>query len=245
MTGPAPTQGTVRRGLVLDVETRIDRRALQASGRNSHPRGMPTALQVIVAAATLSFDVDADGICRSLDLRSADCVRAGEGALCRLLDRELARVHGGGGVLVTFNDGHDLSMVRLATLRHRHFQSAGAASWIHDVQERHEDLMLDLSGAVGARWTSLADLSAALGIHAPGEVSLGKPVIGVEHAKCETDVIATMALYLHVLSERHRSERPLREGIPALADLIDKRLERSPNLRTALCGRLFQAYAAG
>ncbi|MES2096790.1 MAG: hypothetical protein V4459_08505 [Pseudomonadota bacterium] len=240
----AITTGKVRRGLVLDVETRIDRRALRASGRHASPRGMPTGLQVIVAAAMLSFEIGADGICRSFALRSADCAGSGERTLIRLLDRELARLHEHDGALVTFNGSHDLSMVRLATLRHREFASSGAARWIADGQGRHDDLMLQLSGDQASRWASLADLSAALGLHAPGEVVLGAPVTTLEVAKCEFDVVVTMALYMHVLAERQGSDEALRLGIPALAAMVAERLDRSPHLRSALEGRLFQDYAA-
>lgn len=233
--------GEVRRGLVLDVETRIDRRSLQVSGRRATPRGMPTGLQVIVAAAMLTFDLHADGSCGGYELRSSECAGSGERTLVRLLDRELARLHDEGGTLVTFNGGHDLSMVRLAMLRHRAFATDGAARWIAD-GSRHEDLMLRLAGEQG-RWASLADLSAALGLHAPGEVVLGAPVTTLEVAKCELDVVATMALHMHLLSERQGADTALRTGIPALAAMVEARLDRSPHLRSALAGRLFQEYA--
>ncbi|RYY26137.1 MAG: hypothetical protein EOP62_11710 [Sphingomonadales bacterium] len=242
MSARTLTKGAVRRGLVLDVETRIDRRTLQVSGRRGTPRGMPTGLQVIVAAAMLTFELHPDGACGGFVLRSADCAGSGERTLIRLLDRELARLHDTDGVLVTFNGGHDLSMVRLATLRHREFATGGAARWIAD-GSRHEDLMLRLSGEPGGRWASLADLSAALGLHAPGEVMLGAPVTTLEVAKCELDVVATMALYMHLLSERRGNDEALRTGIPGLAAMVAGRLDRSPHLGSALAGRLFQEYA--
>lgn len=241
MSARSPTTRTVRRGLVLDVETRIDRRALKVSGRRAAPRGMPTGLQVIVAAAMLTFELGTDGACGGFVLRSADCAGSGERTLIRLLDRELARLHDTGGTLVTFNGGHDLSMVRLATLRHREFATAGAARWIED-DAHHEDLMMRLSGEPAGRWASLADLSAALGLHAPGEVMLGAPVTTLEMAKCELDVVATMALYMHLLSERHGDDHALRTGIPELAAMIARRLDRSPHLGSALASRLFQEY---
>lgn len=244
VTGRDDSAAVVRRGLVLDVETRIDRRALQASGRRAAPRDMPPGLQVIVAAAMLSFELEPDGTCRSFALRSADCANSSERSLVRLLDRELGRLHDDGGVLVTFNGGHDLSMVRLATLRHCEFASRGAARWISDGQSCHDDLMLDLAAAMGGRFASLADISAALGLHAPGELSLGAPVVPRAQAKCEMDVIATMALYMHVLSERQGSDVPLRTGIPEIAEMLEARLDRSPQLRAVLSGRLFRNYGA-
>lgn len=243
MRAPRTKRAGVRRGLVLDVETRIDRAALSASGRSGSPRGMPPGLQIVTAGAMLAFEIDGDAACGSFELRSAGCFASGERTLIRLIDRELARLHAEGGVLVTFNGGHDLAMIRLASLRHRDFASGGAARWQSCGDHVHEDLMLDLAGGDPGRWSSLADLSAAFGLHTPGEVVVASNAAPRELAKCETDVVATMALYLHVLSERARSDQPLRIGIPALATAISRRLARSPHLGSTLRSRAFEAFA--
>lgn len=241
MTAIGEGRGSARRGLVVDVETRIDRAALGVSGRIGAPRGMPPGLQTIVAAAVLSFEIEGE-VTSSFALNSASCAEGGEATLVGLLDRELARLRNDRGVLITFNGLHDLGAIRLASLRHALFRHSGAASWMAGGSTEHVDVMRNLAGAADREHARLADLVAVLGISAPGGVAADRASVPRELAKCEADVVATMALYMHLLCEGVSSAEPLRQGIPALAKSIGARLDRSPHLSSFLDGRLFRRY---
>lgn len=234
-----PWEIVVVRGMVLDIETRIDVGALQASRRTSPPKGMPPGLQRIAAAAFLDFTIDDDGVCADFELAGRDSASGGELAIVALAERKLASLAEDGGTLVTFNGAHDLGILRMAAIRRRQFAHAAAAGWLRAGGGRHDDLMLELES--GQRvWPRLDDIAAKLGIVSNCEYTLdvGK---SAERMKCELDVVVTLALYMHLLSERLRSVHPLAKGMAGLTEFVMGRLSRAPHLQAAIRAPSFVA----
>ncbi len=229
------------KGMVLDIETRIDRAALASSRRKVAPREMPTGLQTIAAAAMLEFTVDADGICDDFALTSVDRMSSGEPALVAAVEGRLAELADQGGALVTFNGAHDLGIMRLSAARLHRFEHAASSRWLNDGPGRHEDVMLEFSAGGRQSWPRLDDLAASFGITSMREVVLVTGSTGVERMKCELDVVVTMMLYLHVLAERTRSKAPLLRGTVGLMHMMEDRLADAPHFRTALRGNVFAA----
>lgn len=231
------------RGMVLDIETRIDAGALRNTRRVVAPKGMPSGLQGIAAAAMLEFTVDEEGICDDFALTSMDRTATAERSIVALIERKLAALADDDGTLVTFNGAHDLGIVRLGAVRHHQFAYASASRWIRDRAYRHEDLMLELESGPHA-WPRLDDLAAKFGIISNREVVMGKVVASAERMKCELDVVVTLALYMHILSERKRSPDPLQVGMTGLAAFISGRLAKAPHLQAAMRAPVFAAVAA-
>lgn len=218
------------RSLVLDVETRIDRASLATSGRSSAPRDMPAPLQVLTAAAMLSFDLDPSGAFSGFRL---DSLEAGERDVAAMAERALADVHAGGGELVTFNGVHDLGVVRFALLRSRQLGGGGAARWLADGDGRHRDLMPEASA--GGRWPRLVDVAAGLRF-APLRL-LGGPLDGA--GKAELDVALTMLLHIHLVAERMGDAKVLARGALTFGRFLAGAAPKRPHLSAILDSPLY------
>ncbi|HEX4694455.1 hypothetical protein [Sphingomonas sp.] len=228
--------------MVLDIETRIDAGALRATRRTSAPKGMPSGLQGIAAAALLEFTMDDRGVCDDFRLTAADRAGGGERAIVAMAERKLAGLAADDGTLVTFNGSHDLGILRLAAVRQRQFDHAAAAGWLRDGGDRHDDLMLELESGPRA-WPRLDDIAAKLGIVSNSEFFLGDVATSAERMKCELDVVVTLALYMHIMSERMKSVDPLLHGMTRLAGFVSDRLPKAPHFQAAMRAPAFVAAA--
>jgi hypothetical protein len=230
------------RGIVLDVETRVDRLLLAASGRSSTPRDMPAPLLSITAAATLAFEeVECAGV-RDMRLEGECATAQSEPAMLLRLERALARTWSEGGVLVTFNGMHDLSVLRLALLRHRMLGFGGVARWLETPGDRHLDVMRMV--ARGDRWPRLADVAAALGFAAQESGRSGER-ISRERRKAELDVVQTLLLHVHLRAERSGDARALATGIRSIGSHLARQLDRSPHLEALLRAPVFSSRLRG
>lgn len=229
------------KGMVLDIETRIDAAAVRSSRRRTRPSGMPTGLQTIAAAAMLEFEVDGHGLCSGFTLNAVERAGIGEPALVTSVERRLGTLADADGTLVTFNGAHDLGILRLAAARLHRFERAASAHWIRDRADRHDDVMLEFSAGGRQTWPRLDDLAASFGILSGREMVMLTDAPTAARMKCELDVVVTMMLYLHILSERHRSMAPLLHGVTGLAEVMEDRMRTAPHFQAALRAELFTA----
>lgn len=223
------------RSAVIDIETRLNRRSLAASGRSAAPRDIPAPLQDVTAVAVLEFTRDVSGALSIIRLASQEGVDGGEAALAAAVDHDLARIYAGGGELITYNGTHDLSVLRLAVMRARRFGSAGASSWITD-GERHRDLMHEL--AAGGRSPRLLDAAAGLGF-APPCVCLTAREVGGEMFKAELDAVLTLLLHIHLEAQRRGRDATFVQDVLAVGRHIASRGPKASHLRGLLDAPLF------
>lgn len=224
------------RCLVIDIETRINRLALAASGRRSAPRDMPASLQEITALAMLSFVRDSAGTLSDFKLVSHGASGRGEAAVASAAEVELRRLHTAAGELITFNGNHDLGVLRIALLSGRAFYGGGVASWFGAPPTCHRDLMLEISG--GGRRSRLADLAARLGFASPA-IALTAREAGGEIAKAELDVCLTTLLYIHLFAERGQTAAATKPALLAFGRFLAKLAPRSPHLAGLLRSPLY------
>lgn len=220
-------------GLVLDIETKIDRLALAASGRGRAARGMPAALQVITALATLSFERDTLGRFRKFRLSGTQAIAEKEAAVI-VAEQHLARVYAGGGELITFNGRHDLGVLRFALLRTRYLGGGGVARWIASPEGRHRDLMRELSD--NDQWPRLGDVAAGLGFAGGSTLSATDEP---ERCKAELDVVKTMLLLIHLDAESSGKTALLIDGLLTLGRFIAADVGRRPHLGCILHSPLY------
>ena len=230
----------MRRGLVLDIETRTDRLLLAASGRRAAPRDMPAALQTVAAAALLAFDVDDFGRYSGFRLSGLHVDQCDEATLVGVCERELCDLFSAGGELVSYNGAHDLAVLRLALLRSLQVGGGGVARWLDDPGGRHADLMKAVAGA--ERWPRLADLSSALGF-GPG-LRMDGVGIPCERQKAEVDVVRTLLLHMFLEAERMGDPTVITFGAIALGRFVNASARRHPHLRAILKSPLYLAAAS-
>lgn len=221
------------RCLALDVEVRLDRLALAASGRSSAPRDMPAPLQVLTGAATLSFDRDAAGLSSGFRM---DSIEGAEAGIAAFVERELALLHADGGELLTYNGGHDLAVLRFALLRARLLGGGGVSRWLEAESTRHRDLMLDV--ARGGRSPRLADAAAGLGF-APATLHRTVGEAGGASVKAETDVAMTALLAIHLDVERNGDTSTLARSLLGFGRFLGRRALTNPHIQDLLGSRLF------
>lgn len=224
------------RCLVIDIETKVDRMALAASGRRTAPRDMPAPLQVLTAVGMLSFVRDQAGQLSDFALASHQVSAGGEAAVAAATEIELRRLHAAAGELVTFNGHHDLTVLRLALLRGRMFGGAGVAPWLAAPADRHRDLMLEVSGE--GRWSRLADLAAGLGFAGPS-IAVTAIEAGGETAKAELDVCLTTLLHIHLDAERRGDAAGLARALLAFGRFLAARAPRARHLAGLLKSPLY------
>lgn len=230
-------------GMVLDIETRLGSGALRATRRVAAPRGMPPGLQNVAAVAMLDFAMDEKGVCDGLTLTSIDRTRGGERTIVGTVERRLGELADSGGTLITFNGSHDLGILRLAAARHRLFDRVASMRWLRGIGLLHEDLMLEYESSHRS-WPRLDDLAASFGLTTGREVLPQESALSTERMKCELDVIFTMALYLHLVSERQGSGEPLRHGVLQLRALMASRMRRAPHFHVAMGAPAFAITGA-
>ncbi|TPG15782.1 hypothetical protein EAH87_15055 [Sphingomonas koreensis] len=223
------------RGLVLRVEPDHSSAALYARAGRRRVR------QPIAAAAMIEFEIDSFGLCSEVNLHSIDTRMAGEFALILSVQRKLSELENAGGRLVTFGGMNDLSLIRLGALRHRHFLSGGAAAWLRDIRDAHDDVfeMIDPSGKAGA---NVADFLPGLCGRRPAADKLAGPRRR-ERVMAEFEAIQVLTAYLYLLSEQHQSVRPLAVGVVAISDMIWARSRTLPHLFSMLDTELFETFA--
>lgn len=223
------------RCLVLRVEPDHTGAALYARP------GRHRAIQPIAAVAMIEFDIGPGGLCSGLRLRSIDKLMAGEFALIQSVQRTLTEVDRAEGRLVTAGGAHDLSLIRLGALRHRHFELGGAATWLRDLRDAHDDVleMIDPTGKAGAQ---LGDFLSGLCGRRPA-TEKGTHPRRRERVAAEFEAVRTMTAYLFLLSEQQQAVEPLATGIAAIADMIWARAETSPHLVPILECELFETFA--
>ncbi len=218
---------TLSRYCVLDVETAPSPDALRWLPRGDRASIERVALHELTAVATLSFAQAGDEF---LDFELAS-VWAGEGGEADLLQKlaiSLKAGYGDGVSLVTFNGGHDLSVLRRRAGRHWLFGAFDLPRWSDG--QGHIDLM-HVNRFGGARSPSLVDACAGFGfgiappVRCPAGAHVPDPV-----RKCELDVAATSLLLFHELSFRAGTPMPLIRGWCALADHLRPQLRARPHL---------------
>ncbi len=197
--------------------------------------------QPIAAAAMIEFEIGQSGLCSALKLHSIDQRMAGEFALIRSVQRKLRDLDLAGGRLVTFGGSHDLSMIRLGALRHRHFIPGGAAAWLHDIRDAHDDVfeMIDPSGNAGA---SVAEFLAGLCGRRPGAEQVPGPRRR-ERTTAEFEAVRALTAYLYLLSEQQQAIEPLAVGVAAIADMLWAKASALPHLLPILETELFEIFA--
>lgn len=207
--------------MVLDIETALDREAVERTGRSGPSAFVRPWLHRVVVVTTLRFDVDTSAC--SFDAFSLDTVLALEPAEePALLDSVEARLGdlGDDAMLVTFNGlAHDLPMLQRRRLHHWLF----AWSRMQELQSRgaagHQDVMLALSDQGAQRWPTLVDACAGLAI--PCNAALrarGSARLDPFLVKGQTDVAATFLLHCLCGSAAAGSPALLVNGWTALAD---------------------------
>ncbi len=220
---------TARRFCVLDVETRLSDDAVLRVPRDRRPTIERVALQEVHAAATLVFEQDGEGVFSGFALECEELSEGGEAALLVGLAGRVDCEHARGSTLVTFNGGHDLSVLRRRAGRHWLFDRFGCGRW-REAGEGHLDLML-ANRYGGGRFASLVDVCAGFGFDgwppAPLLKRHGPPSGG---DKCVLDVVATAVLLFHELSYRDGSPMPLARGWSALATALRPGLADRPHL---------------
>lgn len=226
---------TELRGLVLRVEP--DHSAATLYARPGRHR----ANQPIAAAAMIEFDVGLTNECSGLRLHSIDRRMAGEFALIQSVQRMLTDVDRAEGRLITAGGMHDLSLIRLGALRHRHFELGGAAAWLHDLRDAHDDIldMIDPTGKAGAQ---LGDFLSGLCGSRPAAGKNAQPRRR-ERVAAEFEAVRTMTAYLFLLAEQQQAVEPLATGVVAIADMIWARAENAPHLVPILESELFETFA--
>lgn len=221
------------RGLVLDIESALDRAALAQTGRSGPAAFSRRWLHRVVAVSTLSFTLDrAAGSFDDFGLETVLALDpAEEPELLTAVDSRLDAL-GPDGVLVTFNGHmHDLPVLVHRHLRHWMFAPSPLASFLGHGAIRHHDLMRQLGADDGARWPALLDVCAAFGIPCDGRVrsasaSAHNPFL----VKSQTDVAATFVLHCVCAAESAGSLEPLVRGWTALGDYVLAHFPRSPHL---------------
>ena len=210
-------------GLVLDLETALDRDAAEGARRTGPTACLRAWLHRILAASMLGFAFDpAAQVFSDFRLESALARDPGdEPALLDMVEKRL-QLLGEDGLLITFNGrGHDLPMLMRRRLHHWLFAPSATAGFLRAGHRRHEDVMLQLAGASGQRWPALADICAALGIPAnPGILTRRRqnPPVEPTLAKGQTDVLATFILHCVSAAATEGSAVVLARGWTALAD---------------------------
>lgn len=189
----------------------------------------------------LEFELGPSGLCSDLNLHSIDEQMAGESAVILSVQRKLSELESAAGRLVTFGGMHDLSLIRLGDLRHRHFVLGGAAAWLRDLRDAHDDVseMIDPTGKARAH---VADFLSGL----RGRPAVADKTAGPrrrERISAEFEVIQTLIAYLYLLSEQQQAVEPLAVGIAAIADLIWARSRTLPHLIPILDTELFETFA--
>lgn len=219
------------RCIVLDIETRVDRAALAATKRGRAPSDMPPPLQIVTAAATMTFERDPFGRFERFRLASQD---GPEAVLASTIETQLASVYAGGGDLVTYNGAHDLTVLRFALLRGRIFGGRGVDRWLGNDGNRHQDLMRKAAG--DDRWPRLVDLAAGLGFAPSGAISVGD-LSG--RAKAEQDVALTMLVHIHFEAERLGDVGVLVKGAVGLGRYLLSLAMQRPHIAAILNSPLY------
>ncbi|HEX4694469.1 hypothetical protein [Sphingomonas sp.] len=192
----------------------------------------------IAAVAMLDVTVEASGACRLMALHGLHRETAGEYALVAASERCLAGLQRSDGRLVTAGGRLDLTLLRLGALRHRHFRPGGAASWLKDLRDAHDDVieMLDPFTAAKRETRRFAEMVA--GRWSGAAVAGPRPL-----AQAQLAVVRTAVTYLHLLAEQRSDPTPLVTGVGALAELILERAAIAPHLAPVLESALFTALA--
>lgn len=199
------------------------------------------ARQPIAAAAMIEFELSPTGLCSGLTLQSIDKRMAGEFALILSVQRKLSDLDLKGGRLVTFGGAQDLSMIRLGAFRHRHFLLGGAAAWLVDTKDAHDDVfeMMDPGRKAGPE---VADFLASICGRRPAAEQAAGPRRR-ERVAAEFEAVRTLTAYLYLLSEQQRAIGPLAVGVAAIADMLLARSRTLPHLMPILDTELFEIFA--
>ncbi len=195
----------------------------------------------LAAAAMIEFELGSNGLCSDVRLHSVDKRMAGEFALIQSVQRTLTELDRAEGRLVTAGGMNDLSLIRIGALRHRHFPPGGAATWLRDIRDAHDDVleMIDPSGTAGAQ---VGDFLTALCGTRPATEKGAQPRRR-ERVAAEFEAVRTLTAYLHLLAEQQHAVEPLAAGVVAIADMIWARAESSPHLVPILECELFETFA--
>lgn len=220
------------RHLVLDIETALDREAVEACGRSGPAAFVRPWLHRVVAVSTLGVTVD-DAAWRFGDfaLHTFLAFEPGEEpALLDFVETRLAELEN--GVLLTFNgEVHDLPTLEHRRLHHWLFGPSRLRAFRASASASHQDLMQTLSDRGAQRWPTLVDVCAGLAIPCdPTLQGRGKARLDPFLVKGQTDVIATFLLHCFCAAAAAGSDIPLVRGWTALADHVLELAPGQPHL---------------
>lgn len=218
--------------VVLDIETVLDREAIEQAHRTGPAAFLRSWLHRVVSVSTLRFSRDEAGRCfDDFALRSLTAPSPGEEpALLDFVETQLAPL-GETGRLVTYNGtAHDLPV-----LLHRRWAawqfSPSRVTYFSRQRDHHDDVMLQLSADGALRWPALIDVCAALGIPChPLPPSRQAQRIDPMQVKGQTDVCATYVLHCLQTAQAAGSTAPLARGWTALADYLLGQFPAVPHL---------------
>lgn len=196
----------VRRVAVLDVESVPDGDALSQGRRHAGGGHGRPALHRLVAAGVLAC-TETDRGFADLQLRVFAHPACSEVELIGCVDLMLPDPADERSMLVTWNGGHDLRLLRHRACSNWLFGLDALPAWCGAPAGRHRDLMKEVAFAdPRGRW-ALADVCAGLGFAIRNGLS-GQPVLTL-HARgrhdavaehCMLDVVGTFMVYAY-----HRS----------------------------------------
>jgi hypothetical protein len=189
---------TVRRVLVLDVESRLSREAMASLPGGGGATIGRRYLQEIAAVSLLGFEAGEGGL-GDFRLESALADEDGERSLLALIESRLAEL-GGTGLLVTHNGvAHDMPLCLRRCLSRWMFGCSEIARWATAGRERHVDTLLRCGGARGEKsGPALVDLCASLGVPAGLPPASRLRAVDPRIAKGAVDVAATALVWLHL-----------------------------------------------
>lgn len=220
------------RGVVLDIETALDRQAVADARRTGPSAFLRPWLHRITAASTLSFDFDARGVPQHFTLETALALAPkDEPDLLSFVEDKLSRL-ATDDVLITYNGkAHDLPVLRNRRLAWWLFEASNLTSVFAHEQPKHQDVMRELCANCDQRWPALIDVCAATGI--PCDATLKGRTASPAHPlmiKGQTDVCATLLLYLMWQTSRSGAPEILVNGWTALADHLIQTAPTTPHL---------------
>ena len=200
---------------VLDIETGLDPIAAGLVGGTRAGLAGKVALHRVRAATLLTARTDGDTV--EVVIRSWHVDPSGEDEVVAAIDADLAALGADGGRLATFNGRrHDLPVLRRRLAAHMRFDGRGVWSWLGR-DAPHVDIMTDAQPA-GAKWASLQEEAAGLGIAMPAAPSARDPAGAARQS--EIDCATTYLVYLHLIAGATGNGRPLLAGWRGLAAAI-------------------------
>lgn len=205
------------RGLVLDIETVLDRDAVARAGRTGPAAFLRSWLHRVAAVSTLGFEWHANSAqFGAFTLETALALEPEqEVGIFSFVEERLAPLDAT-DVLITFNGtAHDLPVLRNRRLAWWLFGPSRVAALV----SLHHDVMHLFSQDGVQRWPGLVDMCAGMGI--PCNAALagrGPSRLNPLLVKGQTDVCGTFLIYLMWQARQHAAPAILTNGWTTFAD---------------------------